>query len=84
MKSDVKGCSTTAPGQEKYETFEHRGKTMYLYEYRGKHSKKLFTCRAKSLDEARKKCEAWKIEQLKAMSSAEKLEVVSRAIGKIN
>jgi len=57
MKTDVKGCSNTAKGQEKYETFSpsHRAnKIIYQYDYRHINGM-LFSCVAPSLEKCRNK-----------------------------
>lgn len=68
MKTDVHGCSTTQPGQEQYEYFEVGGypggkkSKRVQYDYRTPQGK-LFSCIAKSLDEARSRRDAWLKEQ---------------------
>jgi len=58
MKTDKKGCSTCAPGQEQYEEFEHKNKTFFQYDYRHTNGE-LFSTVASSLDEARNKRDKW-------------------------
>lgn|GEM_PF-2195672 len=64
MKTDVDGCSTTAPGQEQYEEYydaSMRG-TRVQYDYRTPEGE-LFSCVAKSLEAARDRRDAWLVEQ---------------------
>jgi hypothetical protein len=60
MKTDRQGCSTCPKGQEQYETFYSSimGGKRVQYDYR-RPDGKLFSCIAKSLDEARAKRDAW-------------------------
>jgi hypothetical protein len=64
MKSDNHGCSTCPPGQESYEYFEVGGYPGSLkservqYDYRTL-DEELFSCVAKSLDEARQRRDNW-------------------------
>jgi hypothetical protein len=59
MKTDVNGCSTTAPGQEQWEEYlSISGETRIQYDYRTPEGK-LFACVAKSLEAAREKRDNW-------------------------
>jgi len=58
MKNDVNGCSTCPAGGEQYEEYNTpRGKRVQ-YDYRAPDNT-LFTCTAKSLEEARAKRDKW-------------------------
>ena len=57
MKSDHNGCSTCPPGGEQWEEYADRV-TRVQYDYRTPEGK-LFSCIAKSLEEARAKRDAW-------------------------
>ncbi len=64
MKTDVKGCSTCPPGQERYEEFYSsiaRGKRVQ-YDYRTPDGK-LFSTVAKSIETARARRDLWLKEQ---------------------
>lgn len=61
MKSDIKGVSQCPRGQEQWEEFELYGKTRIQYDYRTL-SGRLFSCVAKSLDEARERRAKWMID----------------------
>lgn len=68
MKSDINGCSTTANGSEQYEDFYSvitRGMRVQ-YDYRTPEGK-LFSCVAKSLDEARQRRNKW-LEKMEAQN----------------
>jgi hypothetical protein len=58
MKTDKNGCSTCQPGKENYETFTHRGKTFYQYDYRHTDGE-LFSCVENTLDKCRKERDIW-------------------------
>lgn len=59
MKTDMNGCSTTKPGKEQWEEFDSAVfGTRVQYDYRTPQGK-LFSCIAKSLDEARQKRDKW-------------------------
>lgn len=67
MKTDRNGCSTCPPGAERWEAFKaswaprgDRGRVQY--DFRAPNGK-LFTCVARSLDEARARRDAWLAEQ---------------------
>ena len=66
MKSDNNGVSTCRPGEEKFEFFEtklgHQSACRLQYDYRTPDGM-LFSCIAKSLNEARAKRDAWLAEQ---------------------
>lgn len=66
MKTDIQGCSTTAAGTEQHEEFfssiSHGVRVQY--DYRTPEGK-LFSCIAKSLEEARARRDTW-IEKQKA------------------
>ncbi len=53
MKTDVNGVSQCQKGCENYETFTHRRKKFYQYEYRAEDGE-LFTCVKPTLSECRK------------------------------
>lgn len=53
MKTDVNGVSQCQPGCENYETFTHRRKKFYQYEYRAEDGE-LFTCVKPTLTDCRK------------------------------
>lgn len=52
MKTDLNGVSQCQPGCENYETFTHRRKKFYQYEYRAEDGE-LFTCVKPTLSECR-------------------------------
>lgn len=52
MKTDIDGVSQCQPGCENYETFTHRRKKFYQYEYRAEDGE-LFTCVKPTLTECR-------------------------------
>ena len=52
MKTDEHGCSTCPRGQEQWEEFTALGRRRVQYDYRASDGR-LFSCVAKSLDEAR-------------------------------
>jgi len=60
MKSDIDGCSTTARGQEQYEEyFSTLARDQRVqYDYRTPEGR-LFSCVAKTLDEARRRRDTW-------------------------
>lgn len=60
MKSDVNGCSTTANGVEQSETFYSAIANGYRvqYDYRTPGGK-LFSCVAKTLEDARRRRDNW-------------------------
>lgn len=60
MKTDRNGCSTTSPGEEQWEVYYSSAsrQEMVQYDYRTTWGK-LFSCVAKTLDEARRKRDAW-------------------------
>lgn len=58
MKTDISGVSQCLNGHENYEYFRTRFGKMIQYDYRTE-SGKLFSCVAKSLEQARKKRDAW-------------------------
>lgn len=59
MKTDVNGCSTTKAGQEQFEYYsDRRGRPMVQYDYRTPGGK-LFSCVARSLEEARSRRDNW-------------------------
>ena len=58
MKQDINGCSTCQAGDEQYESFEYRGKTLYQYDYRTPEGQ-LFSCIATSINEARLRRDNW-------------------------
>lgn len=67
MNSDLNGCSTCPPGIEQFEYFSftlpnRKNVQRVQYDYRTKGGK-LFSCVAKSLNEARAKRDAWLFEQ---------------------
>ena len=53
MKTDVNGVSQCQKGCENYETFTHRRKKFYQYDYRAEDGE-LFTCVKPTLSECRK------------------------------
>lgn len=60
MKTDKNGCSTTAKGEEKYETFYSPNKKIKLFQYDFRsNSGELFSCVGVSLAECRKKKKEW-------------------------
>lgn len=62
MKSDINGCSTCQVGSEQYEYFNLRlgRKTTKMVQYDYRHTNgELFSCCAKTLEEARKRRDAW-------------------------
>ena len=58
MKTDTQGCSTCPKGQESYESFFIGRQERIQYDYRTAWGK-LFSCVAKTLEEARAKRDAW-------------------------
>jgi len=58
MKSDKKGCSQCPKGQENHEEFNFNGRDFVQYDYRHIDGK-LFSCVAKSLDDARSSRDKW-------------------------
>lgn len=59
MKSDVKGCSVCAPGEEFYEGY-FVGPTYYIqYDYRSLQTHDLFTGVFLSMEAAREKRNTW-------------------------
>jgi len=69
MKSDINGCSTCPPGHENYEYFTRKvgKKTTRLVQYDYRHTDgELFSCVARSLDEARAKKNKWLAENRKS------------------
>jgi len=66
MKSDKNGVSTCKPGEEGYEFFEiqlgHQSASRIQYDYCTPDGM-LFSCIAKSLNEARAKRDTWLAEQ---------------------
>ena len=58
MRTDVKGCSTCQVGRESYETFRTTKGERIQYDYRTQDGD-LFSCIAKSLEEARKRRDDW-------------------------
>ena len=62
MKSDINGCSTCPAGRENYEFYTQKimGKRTKLVQYDYRHTDgELFSCVAKSLDDARSRRDAW-------------------------
>lgn len=64
MSMTQNGISTTATGEEQYETFTANGKKRYQYDYRHPNGK-LFSCVARTLEDCRAKRDAW-IEKMEA------------------
>jgi len=62
VKSDRNGVSTCPAGQESYEEFKHHGHTHVQYDYRN-HDGELFSCVAKTLEEARGRRDGWLAEK---------------------
>ena len=58
MKTDVNGCSTAIIGQENFETFTYRGRTLFQYDYRLQ-TGQLFSCVRDSLDKCRAALVEW-------------------------
>jgi len=58
MKTDVQGCSTTAPGTEHYESFISQGVNYIQYDYRTAEGK-LFSTVATDLEVCRKRRDGW-------------------------
>jgi hypothetical protein len=59
MAMTENGVSTTlTPGQEQHEEFEHRGEPRVQYDFRAADGK-LFSCVGRSLDDCRRKRDAW-------------------------
>lgn len=62
MKTDINGCSTCPAGRENYEFYTQKimGKRTKLVQYDYRHTDgELFSCVAKSLDDARSRRDAW-------------------------
>ena len=62
MKTDINGCSTCPVGRENYEFYTRKigRKATRLVQYDYRHTDgELFSCVAKSLDEARERRDAW-------------------------
>jgi len=61
MKSDVRGCSTCEPGEERFEIYPNSRKgTRVQYDFRDWDGR-LFSCVADDLDAARAKRDAWQV-----------------------
>lgn len=58
MKSDVKGCSTCPPGEERWEEFMMGGRYYYQYDYRTKDGK-LFSIVRPTLKLCRESRDKW-------------------------
>lgn len=61
MKTDIQGCSTCPVGQEQYEYFRSplfRNEERVQYDYRHTNGR-LFSCVAKSLEDARERRDKW-------------------------
>jgi hypothetical protein len=59
MKSDIKGCATIRPGQEKYQVF-FIGPSHYLqYDYRSIENRQLFTGIYRDIETARSDKNKW-------------------------
>lgn len=58
MKTDIKGVSQCAIGQEQFEMYKSRGKTFVQYDYRNS-AGKLFSCIGKTLAACREKRNEW-------------------------
>ena len=62
MKGDINGCSTCPAGKEQYEWYTYRSgrkvRKMVQYDYRHTDGE-LFSCVAPSLEDARKRRDAW-------------------------
>ena len=62
MKTDINGCSTCQAGREQYEEYTHRSgrKVYHMVQYDYRHTDgELFSCCAPSLEEARRRRDAW-------------------------
>ena len=62
MKTDVNGCSTCPVGCENYEYYNYRyqRKNVRMVQYDYRHTDgELFSCVARSLDEARERRDTW-------------------------
>lgn len=60
MKSDIKGCSTTKPGQEQYEEFWSEIKSRPLVQYDYRHTNgELFSCVRERLEDCRTDRDCW-------------------------
>jgi hypothetical protein len=64
MKSDVRGVSQCPPGQESYDFYTYRGRKRCQYDYRTPDGV-LFSTDAPSLKEARRRRDAWKVQNEK-------------------
>ena len=66
MKTDINGHSTTAPGQEQYETYYSPTlhATCIQYDYRTPQGQ-LFSCAAPTLEAARARRDAWLLAKAK-------------------
>lgn len=58
MKSDINGCSMCKKGHENYEQFKSSGKNYIQYDYR-RSDGELFSCVAKTLENARARRDNW-------------------------
>lgn len=58
MKTDIKGCSTCAKGQEQVESFTANGREYVQYDYRHT-TGDLFSCVAPDLERARLRRDKW-------------------------
>ncbi len=59
MKTDIQGCSTCPKGQERYEHYRNgNGFDRLQYDFRT-NDDRLFSCIAKTLEDARKRRDAW-------------------------
>lgn len=63
MKSDVRGRSTCQTGCESHDAFYAGGRRFYQYDYRDTDGR-LFSCVAKSLEDARAKRDKWASKKL--------------------
>lgn len=70
MKSDVQGCSTCPKGKEQYEIYKSAfdGKLRVQYDFRTEDDR-LFSCIAKSLEDARKQRDLWLVNELDRMAA---------------
>lgn len=62
MKTDIDGCSTCQAGREQYEEYTHRSgrKVYHMVQYDYRHTDgELFSCCAPSLEDARRRRDAW-------------------------
>lgn len=62
MKTDVNGCSTCMVGREQYEFYTQKfgRNTYHMVQYDYRHTDgELFSCCAPSLEEARRRRDAW-------------------------